>query len=354
MFEDILIKTYYGNTIRSWLFALIIMVASFLIGKILYWVSGNIIKKFTAKTETKIDDIIIDMVEEPLVFALTLIGIWYALDTLTLGVTAHKAIAFFFQFAIIFNIAWLVVRLFDSLFKEYLVPLAEKSETDLDDQLLPILRKGTKFIVWSLALVIALNNAGYDVGALIAGLGIGGLAFALAAQDTVSNIFGGFTVFTDQPFKLNERVKVDGIDGFIREIGLRSTRIETLEGRMVTVPNSTFSKNAIENISVEPSRKIVLNLGLTYDTKPLQMEKAMTILKNVSDSMSDQIISEKTLISFTSFGDFSLGILYIYYIQKTANILDTQTSINMEILKQFNKAKIEFAFPTQTIYSKKG
>lgn len=106
--------------------------------------------------------------------------------------------------------------------------------------------------------IVALNNAGYDVGALIAGLGIGGLALAMAARDTVSNVFGGFTIFTDRPFTLNDRIKVSGFDGTVDEIGIRSTRLRTLAGTLVTIPNSTFSESAVENVSAEPSRKVVM------------------------------------------------------------------------------------------------
>lgn len=287
------------------------------------------------------------MVEEPIVFAIVLAAIWYALKRLTLPEVANKFLTGAFQFIIILNVAWLITRLFDSLYKEYLIPLADKTESDLDDQLLPLVRKGTKGIVWVIAVIVGLNNAGYNVGAVLAGLGIGGLALAMAAKDTVENIFGGFTIFTDKPFKLNDRIKVDGFDGFVKEIGIRSTRIQTLEGRMVTIPNSKVATSAIENITLEPSRKIVLNLGLTYDTKPKDIEKAMKLLNSIAQKNCD--VDENVLISFNQFGDFSLGILFIYYIKKGSDILQTQTDMNLEILKQFNKNKLDFAFPTQTI-----
>ena len=136
----------------------------------------------------------------------------------------------------------------------------------MDDQLLPVVRKGLRATIWILGILVALNNAGYNVGALLAGLGIGGLALAMAAKDTVANIFGGVTIFTDKPFKINERIKLGGFDGTITEIGIRSTRLKTLEGRVVTIPNAKFTGGMVENVSMEPSRKVVLNLGLVYDT----------------------------------------------------------------------------------------
>lgn len=135
----------------------------------------------------------------------------------------------------------------------------------------------------------------------------------------------------------------------MREIGIRSTRIETLAGRVVTVPNSMFSDDAVENVDKEPSRKIVLNIGLIYDTNADQMEQAIQVLKEIAKDHPNQL-EEEVLTSFNAFGDFSLGILFIYYIKKEADILETQTTINLAILRRFGEANLEMAFPTQTVY----
>jgi MscS family membrane protein len=351
MFENIFNNTYYGNTLYEWSYALIIIFLVLIIGKILYWITKNILKKITKKTKTNLDDIIIDMIEEPLILGLTLFGIWYALNTLNLTETTISIINKGYLFIIYLNLGWLITRLFDSLYIEYIIPFAKKTDQSLVDQILPIIRKGIKSIVWILAILVALNNAGYNIGAILAGLGIGGIALAMAAKDTISNIFGGVTIFTDQPFKIKDRIKIKGYDGTVTEIGIRSTRIKTLEGRIVTIPNSKFSESEIENISSEPSRRVLLNLGLTYDTTPKKIELAMLILKEIAKKNPN--VNEKVLISFNSFNDFSLNILFIYYIKKGADILKTQTQINSKILTHFNKNKLEFAFPTQTIHTTK-
>jgi MscS family membrane protein len=347
--EDLLGRTYYGNTVTQWLIALGIAVGALIVGRALYWVLGNVIKKLTAKTKNKLDDLIVDMVEEPVVLVVTLGGVWIGLSRLALSPTAEQWIGHAFRFVLIMTGAWLVTRLLDALHRQYLVPLAEKTETDLDDQLLPIVRKGTKIIVWTIGLVVALNNAGYDVGALIAGLGIGGLALAMAAKDTVSNVFGGFTIFSDRPFKLNERVRVAGYDGFIREIGVRSTRLETLDGTRVTIPNSKFSDSPVENVSLEPSRKVLVKLGLTYDTSPAAMQNAMDILKDLASK--NESLEPAHYLGFTEFGDSSLNLLFIYFIKKEADILGTMTAVNMGILERFTEAGLDFAFPTRTIHT---
>ena len=348
--QEFLARTFYGNTVTDWLIAFGIMVGAVIVGKILYWLFQNVFRALTSKTETKLDDLIVDMIEEPIVFALTVGGVWYGFQTLTLPETAHRWIGNIVQVLIVLSVAWLVSRLLDAVYREYLVPITSKTETDLDDQLLPILRKGTKMAVWAIGIIVALNNAGYDVGALIAGLGIGGLALAMAAKDTVSNIFGGFTIFTDRPFGLNDRVKVAGYDGTIQEIGVRSTRLRTLEGRVVTIPNSKFADTPVENVSLEPSRKVVTNLGLTYDTTPDQMNQAMDILREITGAHDG--LEENVLVAFNAFGDFAMNVMLIYYIKKDADILGAQTDINSKILSRFNEAGLEFAFPTQTLYTK--
>ncbi len=347
--KDFFYKQFYGNTVADWAISLLIIIGVYILSKILYWITKNIIKRLTAKTKSNLDDIIVDMLEEPLITGFIIFGFWIAFKRLDFGNNIDLWIGRAFYFAVAINITWMIARLVNALLKEYVSPLSKKTKNKLDDQLVLVLQKSTRTIIWILGIIVALNNAGFDVGALIAGMGIGGLALAMAAKDTVSNIFGGLTVFLDKPFKLNDRIKIDGFDGFIVDIGLRSTRLKTLEGRIVTIPNSHFSESVVENVSLEPSRKVVLNLGLTYDTTPENMQLAMDILKKITENNSN--LEKDYLISFTNFGDFSLGILYIYYIKKQSDIFKTQTDINLEILKQFNKNNLEFAFPTQTIYT---
>lgn len=347
--SEFLDKDFYGNTVGEWLTALLLIVAAVVVGKVVYWIFKNVFRRLTAKTKTRFDDIVLDMIEEPIVVIITVAGFWYALKGLEFSEEFYEGLGHAMQAAIILAVAWMLSRLVDSLVREYLVPLAEKSETDLDDQILPIVRKGLKITIWALGVVVALDNAGQDVGAILAGLGIGGLALAMAARDTVSNIFGGFTIFSDRPFTLNDRIRIGSYDGMIREIGLRSTRLETLAGTMVSIPNSRFADSPVENVSAEPSRKVVTELGLTYDTTPEQMASAMSHLREIA--AANESLEEKVLVGFNGFGDFALKILLIYYIKSGADILGTQSDVNMAILTKFNEEGLEFAFPTQTIYT---
>ena len=184
---------------------------------------------------------------------------------------------------------------------------------------------------------------------LFASAGIAGIAVAMAAKDTVANIFGGITIFTDKPFTINDRVKINGFDGTITEIGIRSTRLKTLENRIVTIPNSKFTDGMVENVTSEPHRKVSLKLGLVYETTADKIQNGMKALREIVDANDD--LEENAVISFTEFGDFALGILFIYYIQKGSDIMGAQTAVNMEIKNRFEALDIEMAFPTQTVYT---
>ena len=249
------------------------------------------------------------------------------------------------------NITWLLARSIGSLMDLYIEPLTEKTNTDFDNQIYPVVKKTIIYTVWSIGIIVGLNNAGYDVGAVLASLGIGGLALAMAAKDTVSNVFGGFTIFTDKPFKVGDRIKISGFDGIVSELGLRSFRLRTLQGTIVTIPNSIITGSCVENVSLEETRKVTLNLGLTYSTSPEKIKQAIDILNKIA--LDNQSVLDDHIVSFNSFGDFNLGIIFIYYIKKGENILNTQSEINLRILSEFNDNKLDFAFPTQSIYIEK-
>ncbi|OQX57585.1 MAG: hypothetical protein B5M52_07065, partial [Helicobacteraceae bacterium 4484_230] len=238
MFEGLFSKTYYHNTILEWIIALALIVATVVFAKMIYIGAGSFVKKLTKKTKNEFDDLLVDMLEEPMVFAIIILGVWYSLQTLNMTAAAESVLGRAYYILIIFDVAWLVSRLMDAVVKKYVQPFVSKTEGKLDDQLLPLLRKGIKLSIWVVAILVALNNAGYNVSALLASLGIGGLAFALAAKDTIANLFGSFTIFIDKPFEVGDRIVVQGYDGIVVEVGLRSTRLRTLNGRMVTLANS--------------------------------------------------------------------------------------------------------------------
>ena len=347
-------QTFYNNTLHDWLISLIIIAAAIVLNKTIVLLNKHLIQKLTSKTKNRLDDILFKMLQAPVLLGVILVAIWIAAKRLELGAQAEKAIYLSFRVLTVINATWFVARLVNALLEEYLAPKAADKNTlkYLDNHLMSILRRAILAIIWSLGIIMALNNVGVNVGTLIAGLSIGGLAFALAAQDTIKNIYGGFTIFTDRPFRIGDRIKVDGFDGFVEEIGIRSTRIRTLEKRVVTIPNFKLVEASVENISEEPLRRVLIKLGLTYGTTPDKMNEAMGILKDMPNRV-ENVAEKDIMVAFTDFSNSSLDITFVYFVQKDADVMEVPSKVNFEILRAFNEAGLQFAFPTQTLYLEK-
>ncbi len=228
-----------------------------------------------------------------------------------------------------------------------------KTESKLDDILVPLVGRSIRVIV---AVMVMLNIAtlvsGKSIMTIIAGLGVGGIAVALAAQDTVRNFFGSLVILGDKPFEFGDRIEIGGNDGVVEEVGFRSTRIRRLDGHLLTIPNSEIVNTTVRNISKRPFIKRVLNIGVTYDTSPEKVEQAIEILKGILKDHKGMNEKFPPRVYFNEFKDYSLDIIVIYWYHPADywDYMKFSEWVNMEILKQFNKAEIEFAFPTQTMY----
>lgn len=295
---------------------------------------------------------IIEVTESPAVFLVFIIGFYIAYKTLTLSEASEETFFNIVLIMFIINLTWFVVRLIDGIIKYYLVPFSQRTQTDLDDALIPILRRLSKIVLVIIAMIIILDKFGYNVTSLIAGLGIGGLAVALAAQQTLTNVFGGVTILTDKPFNLGDRIKILGNDGFVKEIGMRSTRMTSLEGSELIIPNSKMAAEIIENVTRERERRIMLELGLVYSTNAKKLSKTVELTKKIVNDQ-EGTVKNKCDIFLDKFADSSLTLTVIYWIQDLPRIYDIRNEINFKIKEALEKEKIEFAYPTRVIYNKK-
>jgi MscS family membrane protein len=236
--------------------------------------------------------------------------------------------------------------------------LTAKTDTTLDDMLVPMVRKTLRTVVVVLGLVqIAQQLSDKPITSILAGLGVGGLAVALAAQDTIKNFFGSLVIFADHPFQLGDRIVADGEDGTVEEVGMRSTRIRTLDGHLVTVPNGELANKMIRNISKRPYIKRVANITVTYDTPPEKVELAIKIIQDFLDGHNEKMHPDfPNRVFFNNFNDCSLNILVIYWFAPPAywDFLEFDQKFNMHVLNRFNEEGIEFAFPTRTLYLQNG
>jgi MscS family membrane protein len=340
-----------GNRLSDWGISLLIIFGAFLLNKGISLLNKNVIQKITAKSKNRLDDILVKTLEGPVLLGIALIAVWFAARRLDLGVQVDRGIYRAYQILTVLNITWFLVKLTSALINEYLLPLSKEGSGNrrLDESMVLIVRRISVGIIWAIGIIMALNNAGVNVGTLLDSLGIGGLAVALAAQDTLKNFFGGLTIFMDRPFRLGDRIIVSGMDGVVEDIGVRSTRLRTFDKRIITIPNYKIVDAAIENVSIEPMRRVVLKIGLTYNTPPEKMKEAIAILKNMPKKVLE-IDSNEVNAYFTDFSESALIITYIYFIKKEADIMNTISKVNTEILDQFNAAGLDFAFPTRTVY----
>ncbi len=253
--------------------------------------------------------------------------------------------------------AYALYRLVDVI-EYYLNRLIGRTETKLDDMLVPIVRKALRVTIAIIAvLLISENILGANVKSLLLSAGVGGIAVALAAKDTIANFFGSITIFTDRPFQMGELVKIGEHRGPVEAVGFRSTRIRTLEGHLVTIPNSVIANTSVENIGKRPYIRRISNITITYDAGHTKAKKAVEIIKDILAGVPEvNADSEKPpRVYFSDFNDCSLNIYMSYWVRPADYWLYHQVNeqVNLEIMKRFEAEQIEFAFPTQTLYVKK-
>ena len=235
----------------------------------------------------------------------------------------------------------------------YLLKMANKTESKVDDVLAPLVGKSIRITVFVLALLnVAQQVSGKSITTILAGLGVGALAIALAGQDTIKNFFGSLVILLDKPFEIGERIVVDNYDGPVESIGFRSTRIRTLTGHQIIVPNSEMVNKTVQNIGRRPYIRRLANITITYDTPPEKVERALDIIKEILKNHEGINPEFPPRVFFNGFNDSSLNILmlYWYFPPEYWKYLQFSEHVNMQILEQFNAEGIDFAFPSQTVY----
>ncbi len=243
---------------------------------------------------------------------------------------------------LIYAVAWLFYDLVLPLYQ-----LVDKEQSSLEKLIIRILQILTVVI----GGIVILHEWGYNISGFLASLGLLGMAFALAAKDTVSNLFGSFVVFTDKPFKVGDWIKTPDVEGTVEQIDIRSTKVRTFAQALVTVPNGTLANSAILNWSAMGKRRIKMNVGLTYSTTASQVENIVKDIKTMLENHED-IHQETMYIYFTEFGDSSLNI-FCYFFTKTTSwgeFMRVKENTNLNIMKIVEQNNSSFAFPSQSIY----
>lgn len=232
-----------------------------------------------------------------------------------------------------------------------LADYTSRTASTFDDQLVPFASKALKIFVVVMGCLIVVQSFGLNVMSLLAGLGLGGLALALAAQDTAANLFGSITILFDRPFQVGDWVKIKDMEGTVEEIGFRSTRVRTFYNSLITIPNAMMAKETIDNMGVRPARRVRQVLGLTYETSAQKIEDFCDRVR-YHIKADEKVISETVTVHFNNYNASSLDILVNFHMKVYTGPeeLEHQQKIFLEILKIAAEMKVDFAYPTQTVY----
>jgi len=347
---DSLKNEWLGIEIWQYIAIFIWLLLGLILRKIFEFILDNYIRRLAQKTKIDWDDDLIDGIDKPAGF-IFMIFFWLATFTnLQLSVTVNHYLSIILEIVVSLGFIWLFYNLAD-VFSKYLGVLTSKTETKLDDQLVPLIRKTLRFFVLIMGVILILQNNGYNVASLIAGLGIGGLAVALAARDTLANFFGSVTIFVDKPFRIGDWIKVAGVEGTVEEVGFRSTRIRTFYNSLVSVPNSNISNNDVDNLGLREYRRLLTTLNLTYSTTPEQMEAFVEGIKAIVKSNS-HFRQDFYEVHFNAFGAHSLDVMvYVFFkVPDWSTELQQKHNFFLEVLKLAKEVGVEFAFPTQTLH----
>ncbi len=335
------------NEVWRYLVFVLALFATYPIGKLIIYILQNYLKKWAAKTSIKFDDILFDSIN-PSITMFVFAGLFYLgsgyLDQGQYATLFDRI----FNFLMIIPIVYFLIKFSTEMISFYLKADKKRINEAGIDLLMTIVR----ISLFLIGILLVLANLGYNVSAGLAGLGVGGLAFALAAQDILKNFFAGVSLVFDKTFNKGERIQFQGISGRIEELKLRSTKLRTYDGTLMTIPNAMLADNMVENVTKVPKVKVKMTIGVTYDTSADKLEQAKQIIKDSIDA--DKHADKGNYdVWFDNFGAYSLDIQVIYYglltMDDWAERVALKDAINMRIKKGFEKAKISMAFPTQTI-----
>lgn len=340
-----------GNDVYQLILFFLCVFLGWLIGRIGKGILLSLSERLK-KSEKPLSSIGFRALSHPALFLSIVLGVRVGFLFLVLNENVWGFASTCLQILFSIGIAWLIYALVD--IPDYIFrKAAEKTESKLDDMIAPVVRKSLRLTIGVLTIVqIAQILSGKEISAIIAGLGVGGLAVALAAQDTIKNFFGSLVLLFDKPFELGERINVDGHDGTVEEVGLRSTRIRRLDGHWVTLPNGDLANKAIWNIAKRPFIRNLFKLGITYDTPVEKVKEAKAILESVFENHEGMEADFPPRVYFNEFDSHSLNFLVIvwYHPPLYWDYMAFVERTNLEILERFNAAGIDFAFPTQTLH----
>ena len=341
-FNQILKISFWGNSLEKYLTALIVFIVSLIIFGIFQKSILSKLAKLAKQTKTEVDDLLIKMVQSLRPPFYSFLAFYVSILFLNLNVSLKK----FINAILIIWITYQIIEVFQILI-DY---IAEKKFKDSKSNA-HFLGTLSKFTLWTFSLLLVLSNLGINITSLITGLGIGGVAVALALQNILGDLFSSFAIHFDKPFEEGDFIIVGDDLGVVKKIGIKTTRIQSLQGEEIVISNRELTSARIHNYKKMQARRVVFSFGVTYDTSLEKLKKIPGMIKEIIEK-TDLTMFDRA--HFHKYGDSSLLFEVVYYI-KTGDYnryMDINQEIHLKIKEFFEKENIEFAFPTQTVYLK--
>jgi small-conductance mechanosensitive channel len=345
MIDEFLHQTVFHNRISEYLTAAGIFVVGLMIILVLERIFVYRFKEWALKTETPLDDFVVKAIEKRLL-PLVLFGLFYmSIQILKLTPVITKWI----DMAGLLLLIIIGVRFVLSILNYSVSNYMKRKDMNLSkQQAIKVIMPVVKFIIWALAVIIVLDNLGIKISALMAGLGIGGVAVALASQTVLGDVFNYFTIFFDRPFELGDFIVIGEFAGTVEHIGIKTTRIRSLGGEQLVFSNTDLSNSRVRNYKRMEQRRVLFKFNITYNTPLEQIREIPGVVRRIIEGLDDTLFDRA---HFASFGDFALVFESAYYVLSSDfnRYMDIQQEINLNLMKEFRTRGISFAFPTQTL-----
>jgi len=341
--------TSSGNTATHYVISGVFIVSAILLRRFLTTIFFNQLKKLASKTETTLDDKLFPAMESPVAAFVMVTGIFAALKVLKLSETADHSIAAGSTVAFSLVIFWGLLRAFDAII-EHAAEIAKVKQMGIA-AFMPWIKKSLIAVFVIVGTLMTVQSLGYNVSTILQGLGIGGLAFALAAQDTIANLFGSIVVAIDQPFKIGETVKIGTHTGTVEDIGLRSTKIRLIDKSLVVMPNKLVSSEAIVNLSRFTQRRVEQVIGLTYDTTSEQLAVIVEDFRGILLAESE-VDPTSVMVFFRDLSASSLDV-WVVYASRGADLKEgfaLKQRMNLAIMRAVAARRLSFAYPTSVMH----
>jgi small-conductance mechanosensitive channel len=342
-----------GNSGWEYTQSLLWFVGLMIVFKIFKLVILARLNDLSEKTKSDIDDFAIKMVKELKPPFYLIIAFYIAIRPLTLNELVGKVVFGLFIIVLIFQAILIAQKIIDYILERKILKNIEDAEDAQNKRaVIKLLSKIVKIVLWAIGILMVLSNLGVDVTSLVAGLGVGGIAVAFALQGVLGDLFASFSIFIDQPFKVGDYVQAGAESGTIKKVGMKTSRIKTLSGEELVVLNTDIGSARVRNFSRMEKRRIKYDIGVVYGTSSKKLKEIPKIIEEIVKKEKDATFGR---VRFTTFGDFALIFEVLYHINESDFdlYLEVQERINLGIYEEFEKNKIEFAFPTQTLHINK-